>query len=104
MAEALLTHDVDAAEAVHGLGHGAGHVLVVADVPHQGQRTARRASVSSCAAVNTVPASLGWGSPVLAIRTMLAPSAAARRAMARPMPRLPPDIRMVFPRSEPEAR
>src|SRR5690606_26641531 len=28
-----------------------------------------------------------------------APSAAARSAMARPMPRLPPDIRMVLPAS-----
>src|SRR5690606_34155861 len=52
------------------------------------------------AAVCTVPSSFGCGLSVFASSTMFAPSAAARSAMARPMPRLPPDIRMVFPASD----
>jgi hypothetical protein len=35
----------------------------------------------------------------LASSATFAPSRAARRAIARPMPRLPPDIRMVRPAS-----
>ena len=54
----------------------------------------------SLAAVYTVPGSLGWGSAVLATRAMLAPSAAARLAIARPMPRLAPEMNMVFPESD----
>ncbi|BAS08072.1 hypothetical protein AHiyo4_14940 [Arthrobacter sp. Hiyo4] len=61
-------------------------------------------AASTCsAALKTVPASLAWGWPVLAISTILAPSCAARVAMASPMPRLPPDIRMVRPRRDPVA-
>src|ERR687895_444550 len=47
-----------------------------------------------------VPGSLGWGSAVLAISATRAPSRAARTAIARPIPRLPPDMRMVRPESE----
>src|SRR5271165_4966913 len=55
------------------------------------------ASSSSLAAVNTVPGSFGCGSAVLAISAMLAPSCAARLAIARPMPRLAPEMNMVLP-------
>jgi len=48
------------------------------------------AATISSAALYSVPGSLGLGSVVLARMTMLAPSAAARLAMARPMPRLAP--------------
>src|SRR6202162_436085 len=44
-----------------------------------------------------VPGSLGWGVAVLAAITMLAPSRAARKAIARPMPRLAPVINRVLP-------
>src|ERR1700756_3170403 len=44
-----------------------------------------------------VPGSLGCGSAVLAMRAMLAPSAAARLAIARPIPRLAPDMNIVLP-------
>jgi hypothetical protein len=44
-----------------------------------------------------VPGSLGLGSVVLARMTMLAPSAAARLAMARPMPRDAPVMKRVLP-------
>lgn len=46
------------------------------------------------AAVKMVPSSFGCGSAVFAATTMLAPSWAARRAMARPMPRLAPVINL----------
>src|SRR5258705_12108780 len=46
-----------------------------------------------------VPGSLGCGVAVLAAMTMLAPSAAARSAMARPMPRLAPGMNRVLPAS-----
>src|ERR1700687_1539104 len=44
-----------------------------------------------------VPGSLGGGSAVFAAMTTLAPSAAARRAMALPMPRLAPVMNRVLP-------
>lgn len=44
-----------------------------------------------------VPGSLGWATAVLAAMTMLAPSLAAFRAMALPMPRLPPVMKSVQP-------
>ena len=44
-----------------------------------------------------MPSSLGWGSAVLATRATLAPSAATRLAIASPMPRLAPEMNMVFP-------
>src|SRR3954470_11234560 len=56
------------------------------------------ASIAS-AAVYTVPSSLGCGSAVLAISATFAPSAAARRAIARPMPREPPEMNSVLPSS-----
>src|SRR4051794_4687965 len=45
-----------------------------------------------------VPGSLGWGSAVFAAMTTFAPSRAARRPMARPMPREPPVMKTVLPR------
>src|SRR5690242_21377441 len=44
-----------------------------------------------------VPGSLGCGSVVLPVTTMLAPSRAARSAIARPMPRLVPVMNRVLP-------
>src|SRR5215203_1699591 len=44
-----------------------------------------------------VPGSLGWGSAVFAAMATLAPSAAARSAIALPMPRLPPVMNRVLP-------
>ena len=67
--------------------------------------SARPPPASACtasicaAAVYTVPSSLGCGSAVLAISATLAPSRAARSAMARPMPRLPPEMNKVLPSS-----
>ncbi len=50
---------------------------------------------TSSAAVWMVPGSLGLGSAVLPMTTMLAPSAAARIAMAWPMPRVAPVMKSV---------
>src|ERR1700690_3283477 len=62
--------------------------------------SARPPAASIClAALNTVPSSLGCGSAVLAISATLAPSRAARSAIARPMPRLPPEMNKVLPAS-----
>src|ERR1700686_4567791 len=44
-----------------------------------------------------VPFSFGCGSAVFAARATLAPSRAARSAIASPMPRLPPDTNSVLP-------
>src|SRR4051795_8115719 len=44
-----------------------------------------------------VPLSFGCGSAVLAAIATLAPSCAARSAMARPMPRLAPETNSVLP-------
>src|SRR5277367_6188021 len=49
------------------------------------------------AAVYTVSGNLGCGSPVLAATTTLAPSRAAGKAMASPMPQLAPVMNRVFP-------
>ncbi len=54
----------------------------------------------SAAAVWIVPLSLGCGSAVLAAIAMLAPSRAARSAMASPMPREAPVMKSVFPLSD----
>src|SRR6185369_1731004 len=51
----------------------------------------------SAADVKIVPGNLGCGSVVLAAMTMLAPSRAARRPMALPMPRLAPVMKIVLP-------
>src|SRR5512141_3020847 len=51
----------------------------------------------SRAAVKMVPGSFGFGSTVLAAITTLAPSRAARSAIARPIPRLAPVMKSVFP-------
>lgn len=51
----------------------------------------------SSAAENIVPGNFGWGSLVLAAITKLAPSLAALRAIALPMPRLAPVMKIVFP-------
>ncbi len=52
----------------------------------------------SAAAEWMVPGSFGWGSAVLAAMATLAPSAAARNAIALPMPRLPPVMKRVLPK------
>lgn len=44
-----------------------------------------------------VPGNFGWGSAVLAATMILAPSRAAFKAIALPMPRDAPVIKMVFP-------
>ena len=51
----------------------------------------------SSTAVYTVPGSLGFGSLVFATTEILAPSFAALRAMALPMPLLAPVMKSVFP-------
>ena len=57
------------------------------------------ASISS-AALKIVPGSFGCGSAVFAAIATLAPSRAARSAIASPMPRLPPVMNSVFPLSD----
>ncbi len=67
--------------------------------------SARPPASSIClAAVKTVPSSLGCGWSVLAISATLAPSRAARRAIASPMPRLPPEMNSVLSASSVRGR
>jgi len=49
-----------------------------------------------------MPGSRGWGCLALVSRTMFAPHRAALMAIAKPMPRLPPDIGSVPPAKLPE--
>ena len=51
----------------------------------------------SVAAVKIVPGRLEWGSAVFAAIATLAPSRAARNAIAKPIPRDPPVIKIRFP-------
>src|SRR3954447_9838072 len=64
--------------------------------PTIGSASPPAASISS-AALKIVPGSFGCGSAVFAIRATFAPSRAARSAIARPIPRLPPDMNIVRP-------
>ena len=54
----------------------------------------------SLAAENIVPGNFGLASVVLAAIAMLAPSRAARSAIAKPIPREPPVINIRFPASD----
>ena len=54
----------------------------------------------SAAAVKIVPGSFGFGSAVFAAIAIDAPSAAARNAIARPIPRDPPVINIRLPLSD----
>ena len=54
----------------------------------------------SFAAEKIVPGSFGLASAVFAAIAMSAPSWAARKAMAKPIPREPPVIKMRFPASD----
>src|SRR5215470_7093321 len=58
------------------------------------------AATISSAAVKMVPGSLGCGVSVLAAMAILAPSRAARSAMASPMPREAPVMKSVRPASD----
>ncbi|KAG0906055.1 hypothetical protein G6F31_021860 [Rhizopus arrhizus] len=55
------------------------------------------AAVTASAALWMVPGSFGFGTDDLAAMATLAPSRAARNAMARPMPREPPVMKSVLP-------
>jgi len=46
-----------------------------------------------------VPGSRAWGEVVFPVTTMLAPSRAHRSAISRPMPRVAPVMKIVFPLS-----
>ena len=70
---------------------GALHVLFLAHVAHHRDALAARGFD-----VGDVPGNLGCGSAVLATSATLAPSRAARRAMASPIPRLAPEMNMVL--------
>jgi hypothetical protein len=61
-----------------------------------GRATPPAASISF-AAVKMVPGSFGFGSAVFAAIATDAPSAAARRAIARPIPREPPVMKILLP-------
>src|SRR6478672_4164906 len=56
------------------------------------------AASTSAAAVWMVPGNLGFGTADFAAITTFAPSRAARRAIARPMPREAPVMNRVLPR------
>jgi hypothetical protein len=92
----VVDQDVDAAEALHRRLHRGGHGALVADVGLHRQRLAA-GGLDLGRALYSVPGSLGLGSVVLASSTMLAPSRAARLAIARPMPRLAPVMSSVLP-------
>jgi hypothetical protein len=92
----VVDQDVDAAEGLDGLRDRGEHLVLLADVDHQRERLAA-GGLDLRAAEWIVPGSFGCGSLVLAAMTMLAPSRAARRPMARPMPRLAPEMKRVLP-------
>ena len=58
------------------------------------------ASSISLAAEKIVPGSFGFTSAVLAAIAIRAPSCAARNAIAKPIPREPPVIKILFPASD----
>ena len=93
----VVHQDVDAAEGLDRLLHRRVDLLLVADVDDAGERLAARPSRSPRPPCRWCRAASGAGSVVLAAMAMLAPSRAARRAMARPMPRLAPVMKSVFP-------
>ena len=110
----ILVSVVLAALAQLTLKHGMTQVTHHGDMPldlKQPVQTARRVVTNAAvwaglltfvasAAVWIVPSSLGCGSSVLAMMATLAPSLAARSAIDKPMPRLPPDITSTFPASD----
>ena len=62
----------------------------------QGKQFPPAASIS-LAVEYIVPGNLGCGSAVFAATIIFAPSCAARKAIALPMPRDAPDMNMVLP-------
>ena len=94
----VVDEDVDAAERVRPLRRPPR-----APRPRRGCRRRSAAPVpprlprSRAAAVWIVPGSFGCGSTVFAAIATLAPSRAARSAIARPMPREPPVMNSVLP-------
>ena len=81
----VVDQNVDAAESLHRLVDGGLHLRLVAYV---GRDLTRRpaASFDICRRRSDAAGQLGLGSAVLPMTTMLAPSCAARIAIAWPMP------------------
>src|ERR1700682_846719 len=82
-------------------------VLLIASLTEASSRTLQTSASAlppafsiSSAAVWIVPASFGCGVSVFAAIAMLAPSLAARSAIASPMPREAPVMKSVFPASD----
>jgi hypothetical protein len=94
----IIQADIDAAEPGNGRGNRRLNLFLVADIADKRLRFSAGFSIS-CGADAIVPGKDGCGSDVLAAMAMLAPSQAARSAMARPIPREPPLIKIVLPAS-----
>ena len=94
---ARVVHEhVDPAEALDRLAYRRLDLRIVADIDGTGQPRPPADSIS-CTAVWIVPESFGCGATVLAAIATLAPSRAARSAIASPMPRLAPVTKRVLP-------
>ena len=96
--------DVDAAERLHRRRRRPARSAPRSGCRRRAPARARRLPPTSAAALLTVPSSLGCGWSVLATIATLAPSRAARSAIARPMPRLAPVMNSVLPLSPAIAR
>src|SRR6266702_3293433 len=75
-------------------------LLTQISMPPNSATVLSTAALTSSAAVKMVPLSFGCGSAVFAAIATLAPSRAARSAIASPMPRLAPEINSVLPLSD----
>ena len=94
IALALLTHDVDAPEALDGRVDGPLHVLFVADVADHGQPLgAGCLDLGDCGVHGSRQLRVGFGRSWRTARVGAQP--AAPSAIARPIPRLPPDTTKV---------
>ena len=76
---------------------------LVAHVAEDRQRLCRRPPRSPRRRCGSCPGSFGCGWSVLAMNATFAPSRASRFAIARPIPRLPPDMNTVLPLRSPMA-
>ena len=100
----VVDHDVDAAELLDGLRDGASTCGVVADVADDRQRLAARRLDLLGGRVDRSRAASDAAVSVLASSATSRPRAGAATAIARPMPRLPPDITTTRPESGEDMR
>ena len=100
----VVHHEVDAAEPLDGLRRRPPRPRPRRGCRRRSAAPRRRRPRSPRRRCRSCPGSFGCGSAVFAISATFAPSRAARAAIARPIPRLPPDMNMTLSVSEPWPR